>query len=265
MTAAKAAYLLGLAAAGQAFAAGGGTLLHDDFNGPSVDPTLWHIPTFTASGDGTFVGRTQFRVTEDSGLPATSRGTLVVPIESYNPKQPSFLAGELISNQAFSAGKGIDVIVRARMNAPLRPGIVGGLFLYALAPGSNTLHDEIDFELLSNVPDKVQTNMYGNEPLGVGHVEFVPYRNGSMTEFHDYEIKWTPKSVSWLIDGQLVRTVTSNIPIGPMRYYLNLWAPDPAWPGGYSAAIQPVRTASENETVGSLLVDTVTVRALERD
>ncbi len=63
------------------------------------------------------------------------------------------------------------------MSAPLRPGIVGGLFLYALAPGSNTLHDEIDFELLSNVPDQVQTNIYGNEPLGIGHVEFIPYRS----------------------------------------------------------------------------------------
>ena len=265
MTAAKAAFLLALTAAGLAAAASGGTLLHDDFNGPSVDPMLWHIPTFTSSGDGTFVGRTQFRVTQGSGLPAISGGKLVIPIESYNPAEPSFLAGELISNQPFSAGKGIDIVVRARMNAPLRPGIVGGLFLYTLASGSSTLHDEIDFELLSNVPDKVQTNIYGNEPLGVGHVEFIPYRSGSMTKFHDYEIKWTQKSVSWLIDGQPVRTVTSNIPVGPMRYYLNLWAPDPAWPGGYSAAIQPVRTAGENETVGSLLVDAVTVHTIERD
>ncbi len=88
-----------------------------------------------------------------------------------------------------------------------------------------------------------------------------------MTDFHDYEIKWTRKSVSWLIDGQLVRpTVTANIPAGPMQFYLNLWAPDPAWPGGYSAAIQPVRTAGENEiVVGSLLVDAVTIRPIERD
>lgn len=263
MTAAKAAFLLALVAAAPAFAAAGDTLLHDDFNRPSVDPTLWHIPTFTASGDGTFVGRTQFRVTQESGLPAISDGQLVIPIESYNPKEPSFLAGELISNRTFSAGKGIDITVRARMSSPLRPGIVGGLFLYALAPGSNTLHDEIDFELLSNVPDKVQTNIYGNEPLGIGHVEFIPYRNGSIGDFHDYEIKWTPKAVSWLIDGRLVRTVTDNIPVRPMRLHLNLWAPDPAWPGGYSAAIQPVRTAGENEIVGNLLVDAVTIRAIE--
>jgi beta-glucanase (GH16 family) len=254
--------LLALALAGPAFAADGNTLLHDDFNAPSVDPNLWHIPTFTASGDGTFVGRTQFRVTQDSGLPALTGGNLVIPIESHNPKEKSFLAGELISNQAFPAGEGIDITIRARMSVPLNPGIVGGLFLYALQPGSHTLHDEIDFELLSNMPGKVQTNIYGNEPLGVGHVKFIPYRTGAMTDFHDYEIKWTPTRVAWLIDGKLVRTTTANIPAGPMQLYLNLWAPDPAWPGGYSPAIQPARSHTENAVVGSLLVDRVTIRTL---
>ncbi len=258
---AKAAALLVMA--GPAFAAPGGTLLNDDFNGPTVNADLWHIPTFTASGDGTFIGRTQFRVTQSSGLPAVSGGTLAIPIESYNAKEPSFLGTELISNREFAADKGIDITIRARMSAPLNPGVVGGIFLYALQPGSNTLHDEIDFELLTNVPDKVQTNIYGNEPLGTGHVEFIPYRTGSMTDFHSYEIQWTATRVSWLIDGRLVRTTASHIPAGPMRFFLNTWAPDPAWPGGYSAAIQPVTAPGANTIVGSLLVDTVTIRPLQ--
>ncbi len=56
----SAAFLAGLGhGSARAFAGAGDTPLHDAFNGPSVDPKLWHIPTFTASGDGTFVGRTQ--------------------------------------------------------------------------------------------------------------------------------------------------------------------------------------------------------------
>jgi len=256
------ALVFAVAVAGPAFAATGDTILHDDFNGSSVDARPWHIPTFTASGDGTFVGRTQFRVTQTSGFPATAGGNLVIPLESYNQKEPSFLGAELISNTEFSPDKGIDIVVRAKMGAPLRPGVVGGLFLYALQAGSNTIHDEIDFELLTNVPDKVQTNIYGNEPLGIGHVEFIPYRSGAMTDFHTYEIQWTAKAVSWLIDGRLVRTTTDNIPAGPMRFYLNAWAPDPNWPQGYSAAIQPATAAGANEVMGSLLVDSVTIRPL---
>jgi beta-glucanase (GH16 family) len=98
--------------------------------------------------------------------------------------------------------------------------------------------------------------------LGAGHVKFIAYRTGTMTDFHDYEIEWTPARVSWLIDGKLVRATASNIPVGPMRLYFNVWAPDPAWPGGYSQAIQPATAPDANEVVGSLLVDKVTIRAL---
>lgn len=247
---------------GAAQAATGVPLLQDDFSGSSADEKLWHIPTWTSPTDGTYIGRTQFRVTQDSGLPATADGSLVIPIETHNPKQTSFLAAEVISNQEFSVGTGLDIVIRAKMNAPLRPGVVGGLFLYALQAGSDTIHDEIDFELLTNKPDQVQTNIYGHEPLGIGHVEFIPYQTGSMTDFHNYEIKWTPKLVSWLIDGKLVRTTTSNIPAAPMRFYVNAWAPDEHWPQAYSATIQPTASADANEMVGAVHVDSITIRPL---
>ena len=113
------------------------------------------------------------------------------------------------------------------------PGIVGGIFLYALKPGSTTYHDEIDFELLTNRPNGVQTNIYSNEKLGTGNVQFVPYASGSITDYHTYEIKWQPNQVSWFIDGTLVRTDTSHVPTGPMNFHLNIWVPDPGWPEAY--------------------------------
>ena len=53
----------------------------------------------------------------------------------------------IFTKQIFNLDKGLDITVRAKMNTTA-PGIVGGIFLYALKPGSNTIHDEIDFELL---------------------------------------------------------------------------------------------------------------------
>jgi beta-glucanase (GH16 family) len=245
------------------FPAIGATLLNDNFAGAPVDPMHWEIPTFRASDDGTFIGRTQFRVTQNSGLPQTDKNGAMIKIETFNAKEPSFLGTEMITRQAFAVGHGLDVTIRAKMNNASHPGIVGGIFLYALKPGSDTIHDEIDFELLTNRPGEVQTNLYADEALGVGHVVFVPYPTGSMADYHDYEIKWMARQVSWSIDGKLVRTTTENVPTEPMKFYFNIWAPDAHWPGGFSAAIQPVMSADANTVLDYLSVQSITIRSLE--
>ena len=115
------------------------------------------------------------------------------------------------------------------MNAHTPAGIVCGIFLYAPpASTSDTLHDEIDFELLSNDPYHVWTNIYGNELLGAGHAASYSYASGSATDYHTYQIQWLPDRVSWYVDGTLVRTVTtqSPIPAGPMYVHLNIWVPE---------------------------------------
>ena len=239
------------------------TLLDETFAGKPVDPKHWEIPTFTAAGDGTFIGRTQFRVTQNSGLPKTDAHGAMIAIGTFNQAEPSFLGTEMISRQEFSVAKGLDVVVRAKMNSATHPGLVGGIFLYALKPGSNTIHDEIDFELLTNRPDAVQTNIYAHEELGVGHVVFVPYPAGGMQSYHDYEIRWTAKDVTWLIDGKPVRTRTENVPTEPMKFHFNIWAPDHHWPGGFSAAIQPVTDAGKNSMLDYLSVASIKVKTIE--
>jgi beta-glucanase (GH16 family) len=237
------------------------TLLDDDFN--AMNASNWHIPTWQYDGDGTFVGRTQFRCTQNSPLPTVSGSNAIITVESYNPTGFSFYGYDLISNQSFTLGQGIIVTVRAKMNAPAQPGVVGGIFLYALKPGSNTLHDEIDFELLGNHPNEVWTNIYGNEPLGTGHPVSYPYASGSVTDYHTYEIRWLPNQVSWSIDGNIVRTVTvqSPIPTGPMNLHLNMWVPNSDWADAYSATIQPTGSPSSNQ-IFSMSVDWVKVQSL---
>src|ERR1700749_5061552 len=100
-----------------ALPAAAATLLDESFAGKPVDPKDWEIPTFKASGDGTFIGRTQFRVTQNSGLPKTDAQGAMISIETFNKAEPSFLGTEMISKQEFSAAKGLDVVVRAKMNS----------------------------------------------------------------------------------------------------------------------------------------------------
>lgn len=234
--------------------------LSDDFNGTAVTSGNWHIPTWKSSSDGTFVGRTQFRCTQNSPLPAANQGNAIITVESYNPTDSagaSFYGTDLISNQIFS--QGIHVTVRAKMNTAAL-GIVGGIFLYALKPGSSTLHDEIDFELLTNKPNGAQTNIYGNEPLGVGNPQFASYASGTISDYHTYEIKWMPTQVSWLVDGKTIRTDTAHVPSGPMYFHLNIWVPASDWAEAYSSSLQPTNLSGSNQKF-SMSVDSITIQS----
>jgi len=102
------------------------------------------------------------------------------------------------------------------------------------------------------------TNVYANEPLGVGNpVAYVLPNNGKLTDFHTYEIKWSSGSVSWLVDGVLLRTDASNVPTGKMNVYVNFWAPDRTWSDAYNGSIQP--SSEENNVRLNMAVSSVTV------
>jgi len=238
------------------------TLLYDDFTGNIVSSSNWHIPTWVSPTDGTFVGRTQFRCTQHSSLPACKDSNAIITVETYNPTGFSFYGTDLISNQSFPLGKGIHLTVRAKMDTTT-PGIVGGIFLYALKPGSNTIHDEIDFELITNLPNGAQTNIYSKEPLGTGNPLFVSYTSGSITEYHTYEIKWEPNQVSWFIDGNLVRRDTSHVPTGDMNlnFHLNIWVPASNWPEAYDPNLQPTTSPSSNQ-IFWMSVDSVNIQSI---
>jgi hypothetical protein len=236
------------------------TLLRDDFDGDAVSPRNWHIPTWVSPTDGTVVGLTQFRFTQNASLPEARGGRAIVVVETYNPTALSFYGTDLRSNQSFELGTGIHITVRAKMDTAT-PGIVGGIFLYGLKPGSATYHDEIDFEFLTNRPDGVQTNIYANEELGVGNVQFIPFASGSITDDHTYEIKWRPGQVDWLVDGRIVRTDTRHVPAGPMRFHLNIWVPDPGWPEAHAPHLKPAKSKDANQAF-SMSVDSVHIRSL---
>lgn len=236
-------------------------LFGDNFTGSVVDSSKWSIPTWVSSNDGTYVGQTQFRCSQNASLPAILDGSAMIALDTYNPTGASFYGTDLISDELFYLEQGISVTVRARMDESMPAGVVCGIFLYAKPKSTaNTLHDEIDFELLSNDPYKVSTNIYGNESLGIGHPAAFEYNYGSATDFHDYTIDWLPGRVSWYVDDVLIRTVTnqSPIPVGPMYLHLNVWVPGSDFSTAYNPNLHWTNSASSNQTY-YLIVDSVTV------
>ncbi len=235
------------------------TIFFDDFNGSKMNSLLWHIPTWVSSSDGTYVGRTQFRCSQNASLPSINNSQAVINVESYNPTGFSFYGTDLISNKAFTPGKGLIITVHAKIKAPTAGGIVGGIYLYDLT-GAGSIHDEIDFELITNKLNEVQTNIYSDESLGGGHPDFASIVD-PITEYHTYVIEWLPNEVSWIVDEKVIRTNTDRVPTGPMHFNLNMWVPGIEWSAAYNASLQPTNVVSSNQ-IFSMIVDSVRIDSL---
>jgi hypothetical protein len=143
-------------------------------------------------------------------------------------------------------GTGLIAEIRARMVTPVK-GLVGGAFLYKYFPETQN-HSEIDFELLTNLPDQVQTNIYANEPLGVGHPEFASIPQLDMAQFNTYRIEWLPDRVRWFVNNRLVKENSSVVPREGLTLHLNFYAPECNWAIACDANLQPASSPANNKT-----------------
>jgi hypothetical protein len=236
-------------------------VFQEDFSGP-ISPSRWHIPTWSSPNDGTYIGRTQLRcVGPGVTLPLVSGGAAYVALNTYNPTGPSFYGTDLIGNQTYTASQRLTFTIRAKLVGTCPGGIVGGIFLYGPpAAGDGSLHDEIDFELVSNHPNRIQTNIYGHEPLGAGHSAQHTFVSGTLSDYHTYQIVWLPGKVIWSVDGIVIRTVTtkSPVPTGPMSLHLNIWAVGSEWAYAYNPALSWTTNPSHDQA-WYLIVDSVTI------
>ncbi|KAG2171492.1 hypothetical protein INT43_009153 [Umbelopsis isabellina] len=97
----------------------------------------------------------------------------------------------------------------------------------------NDLGDEIDYEWTGNMT-QVQTNYYWNAQLDYTHSTKEELNTDLSTGYHQYEIRWMPEAIQWVVDGQVRRTVskestlnpddkTYKFPSRPSRIQLSIW------------------------------------------
>lgn len=113
--------------------------------------------------------------------------------------------------------------VEAVMKAAPGQGIVSCLFL------QSDVLDEIDVELIGNDYNRFQTNYFsrGNTTTydrNQYHLVLTP-----QNVYHSYAIEWTSESVTWYLDGDIVRTLWAaeaqeQFPQTPMVVQLGTWA-----------------------------------------
>lgn len=94
---------------------------------------------------------------------------------------------------------------------------------------SDTL-DEIDWEWLGGHPNKVQTNYFSKGDTSTYDRGGDHDMDDSIGSFHTYTIDWTKDSLTWSIDGNVIRVLTYEeakggkiYPQSPMQVKLGSW------------------------------------------
>ncbi|CAK7220237.1 transglycosylase [Sporothrix curviconia] len=130
-------------------------------------------------------------------------------------------APTLISNFYIFFGR-VSVLMRASPGT----GIVSSIVLE-----SDDL-DEVDWEWIGGVDDQVQTDYFGKgNTTAYDRGTYVNLTSGTQSDFRNYTLVWTTESITWYLDGGVVRTLAyadalngKNYPQTPMQIKVGSWA-----------------------------------------
>ncbi|GAA5912134.1 hypothetical protein JCM6882_003064 [Rhodosporidiobolus microsporus] len=117
--------------------------------------------------------------------------------------------------------------VTTRAKASPVEGVCHGFFYYA------DDNHEVDIELLSSfytegkgeaVAAGCQFTNQALVPGGKVASKAVPYGFDPTADFHDYTIDWSADATTFSVDGEVVMTLTENVPTTPMAMLWNSWS-----------------------------------------
>jgi hypothetical protein len=85
-------------------------------------------------------------------------------------------------------------------------------------------------QLVLQSPESVRDGFDASGTAGY-QIQHLPFRPDE--KFHEYRFDWTPNSVIFYVDGQIMHTMTENIPNSAGRMFMNHWSNgDPQWSAG---------------------------------
>jgi len=208
----------------------------DDFD--TLDPSSWQLQNFTFGGNAA-----QF--TPQNA--AVANGILTISL-TPNPNSTTepYWGVEMRSAKTLTYGK-----VSARMRFAAGSGVVSGLVLF-YTPYPNCNWNEIDIEHLgaSSSTSQLNCQVYLGTPAATCTTSVAPTQDPQVvnlgvnaeTDFHQYDIEWTPAGVSTFIDGMLLRTWTKHADLLnlPETILFTIWASTAAsWAGPLNATSAP--------------------------
>ncbi len=208
----------------------------DDFD--TLDPTAWQLQTFTFGGN-------EAQFTPQNATVANGILTISLTANPNSTTEP-YWGVEMRSAKTLTYGK-----VSARMRFATGSGVVSGLVLF-YTPYPNCNWNEIDIEHLGDSSNSSQLNcqVYLGTPVPSCTTSVSPTQDPEVvdlgvnaeTDFHQYDIEWTPAGVSTFIDGALLRTWTTHADLLnlPETILFTIWASSAAsWAGPLTSTSAP--------------------------
>ena len=168
----------------------------DDFD--TLDTSAWQLQTFTFGGN-------EAQFTPQNATVANGILTISLTPNPNSTTEP-YWGVEMRSAKTLTYGK-----VSARMRFATGSGVVSGLVLF-YTPYPNCNWNEIDIEHLGDSSNTLAAQLpglsrrAGAELHHLGVPDAGPRRSSNLgvnaeTDFHQYDIEWTPAGVKTYIDG----------------------------------------------------------------
>ncbi|MDX8526577.1 family 16 glycosylhydrolase [Mesorhizobium sp. MSK_1335] len=192
----------------------------DNFS--NFDRSRWFV------SDGWTNGAHQ-NCTWSKDLVRLSDGVLSLGFEKRKLKDREFACAEIQTKQRYGYG-----VYEARMKTGTGSGLNAAFFSY-IGPQDKQPWDEIDFEVLTKDPSKVQVNSYiqGKPKNG----KLVDVEGGADKGFNDYGFVWEKDRLRWYLNGKLVHEVTNpdELPTHSQKIFFSLWGSDKLanWMGAF--------------------------------
>jgi len=193
----------------------------DNFS--NFDRSRWFV------SDGWTNGAHQ-NCTWSKDLVRLSDGVLSLGFEKRKLKDREFACAEIQTKQRYGYG-----VYEARMKTGTGSGLNAAFFSY-IGPQDKQPWDEIDFEVLTKDPSKVQVNSYiqGKPKNG----KLVDVEGGADKGFNDYGFVWEKDRLRWYVNGKLVHEVTNpdELPTHSQKIFFSLWGSDKLtnWMGAFT-------------------------------
>jgi endo-1,3-1,4-beta-glycanase ExoK len=193
----------------------------DNFS--SFDRSRWFV------SDGWNNGAHQ-NCTWSKDLVRLSDGALSLGFEKRKLKDREFACAEIQTKQRYGYG-----VYEARMKTGTGSGLNAAFFTY-IGPQDKKPWDEIDFEVLTKDPSKVQVNSYiQGKPK---NAKLVDVEGGADKGFNDYGFVWEKTRLRWYVNGKLVNEVTNpeELPTNSQKIFFSLWGSEKltSWMGAFA-------------------------------
>jgi len=182
-------------------------LWHDEFNGPagaSPDPAKW-TPVVGGAGWGNHELETYTDLLDNAQLDGMGDVVLAAHAQqytNYDGIQRDYTSARLATDQHFAFRYGL---MEARIRIPAGRGILPAFWALEQSPPPGSDPAEIDaMEVIGSSPRVLYGTLHGPWPWAPTGVERTLRAPLALSAgFHVYGVWWTPRQISFLLDGRL--------------------------------------------------------------